>query len=189
MGVQPARKKSAEHLIDQVLAQRENSSTVRRLEILADNATRRPMEGESGRGRSALLRYRRMLQAVNVFISLLSNRDNFCEIFEIERLDIFACSRGITVRPGKTDAVKRPFLTIDRDIPRKNARRHVVQNKDLDRAISLICFCRSRSLLLFVIHNKLRKKLKRDHTKYAPPSTKNSPKTVTSNKGPGRELC
>jgi hypothetical protein len=82
---------------NQVLAQKRDSSTVRRLEILADNTTWRPMEGENGRGRSALSSDLRMLQGVDMFLTLLGNRDNFREIFEIECLDVLACSRGITV--------------------------------------------------------------------------------------------
>jgi hypothetical protein len=74
----PGEEKSAEHLINQVLAQKRDTSTVRRLEILADNTTWRPMEGEDGRGRPALLDYLRMLKFVDEFVTFLSNRDNLC---------------------------------------------------------------------------------------------------------------
>ncbi len=84
---EPARRKSAEHLKDEVPAQEEVSSKVCRLVIPEDDTTLATHGGQDGRGHPHFLAHTRLL--ANELIRLLGHGNNFSKIFEIERLDVF----------------------------------------------------------------------------------------------------
>lgn len=92
-------------------------------------------------------------------IRLLGDCNDLSKVFEIERFHVSPRAVGVTVRSGKTDAVKRPLFSSNRDDSREHAGRNVIQNENLDRTIRGRVpigrvFRSCGRLLLFIIHNE-----------------------------------